>query len=380
MPQIEQAHATAVAPTILADAPVEPVKERRRTIRALTKTIPKSCYENPTWKGLLYLGRDLTVYAAGVGMLLAATSLPMILAGWLVTSLAIAALFVIGHDAAHGSLFKSPRLNYLAGQLAMLPSLHTLSVWAYGHNRVHHAFPGCEGLDFVWHPVTAEEYEKLSRWGKFRHRMDWSIVGAGTYYTREIWWNRLMKMPPPNKMESAFLRDRLAVSAFLVMASAAVAAVGWDQTGTIAGTAWVWAKVLLVPWLLWNALIGWAVYIQHISPTMPWRTRQRWRKYSGQVETTCNYRMPRWLNFFWHNIFVHVPHHVDPRIPFYNLPDAAEALNDADPDVSQTRPYRFGEYFDSIRHCKLYDFDREMWTDYDGKDSLTVDSPPAASA
>ncbi|MDG2303463.1 MAG: fatty acid desaturase [Candidatus Binatia bacterium] len=355
-------------------------QEKRRTIRALARSIPKACYENPTWKGLLYLGRDLTVYALGTGLLLASSSVSLVLAGWFLTSLAIAALFVIGHDAAHGSLFKSPRLNYFVGQLAMLPSLHTFSVWAYGHNRVHHAFPGCEGLDFVWHPVTLEEYQKLSRWEKLRHRMDWSLFGAGTYYTREIWWNRLVNMPPPDKMERAFLRDRIAVTTFLVVMSVAVGWFGWAQTGTIGGALWTWTKVLFVPWFMWNALIGWAVYIQHISPQMPWHTRRRWRKYAGQVETTCNYVMPLWLNFFWHNIFVHVPHHVDPRIPFYNLPDAAKALNKADSDVSQSYPYRFREYFDSTKHCKLYDFEREAWTDYQGANPVTAaDYPPRAA-
>jgi len=380
MPHIDHATASAVAHPMLPEEPVASTHERRRTIRALARAIPKACYENPTWKGLLYLGRDLTVFAASVGFLLASTSAPLILFGWLLSALSIAGLFVIGHDAAHGSLFKSPRLNYLAGQLAMLPSLHTLSVWAYGHNRVHHAFPGCEGLDFVWHPVTAAEYEKLSRWGKIRHRVDWSILGAGTYYTREIWWNRLMRMPPPNKMAGAFLRDRLAVIAYLLMMSAAVAGFGWTQSGTVAGALWMWTKVLLVPWLLWNALIGWAVYIQHIAPDMPWHSRRRWRKYAGQVETTCNFKMPAWLNFFWHNIFVHVPHHVDPRIPFYHLPDAAEALNRAEPDVSQTKPYHWGTYFNSVRHCKLYDFDRETWTSYDGTDSIVPADLPTPNA
>ncbi len=369
MPQItEQVPDT---PSVSSRAPVAPVApsvqahEKRLTIRTLVKSVPKSSYENPTWKGLLYLGRDLALYTVGLALLLGSSSVPLVLVGWILTSLSIAAMFVVGHDAAHGALFKSPRMNYVVGQLAMLPSMHPLSVWAYGHNRVHHAFPGCQGLDFVWHPVTAEEYAGYSRWQKLRHRMDWSLMGAGTYYTREIWWNRLMWITPPNKMNGPYLRDRLAVCAYLVVMSAAVAAFSWEQTGTIGGIAWAWTKVLLVPWLLWNALIGWAVYIQHISPQMPWHSRRRWRKFAGQVETTCNLRMPGWLNVFWHNIFVHVPHHVDPRIPFYNLPEAAEALNRVDSDVSESRPYRFGEYVEATRQCKLYDFERETWTSYD---------------
>lgn len=257
-------------------------------------------------------------------------------------------------------------MNYVAGQLAMLPSLHALSVWAYGHNRVHHAFPGCEGLDFVWHPVTADEYRGLSRWQRLLHRLDWSVLGAGTYYTREIWWNRLVRMPPPRRMEWAFLRDRLVVLAFFVLLSTAVAWLGWQSTGSLGGVVWAWTRTLLVPWLLWNVLSGWAVYIQHISPDMPWQTRRRWRKYAGQVETTCNLQMPWWLNFFWHNIFVHVPHHVDPRIPFYNLPKASRAIQRHDEGVSGTRPFRFREYVESTRHCKLYDFETETWSGYDG--------------
>lgn len=370
MPPIHPTSAEARALDELSHCPSDGHSgAQSRTIRALTKTIPARCYENPTWKGLLYLGRDLCLYALGVGLLLASSSLPSLLAGWTLASLAIAGLFVIGHDAAHGSLFKSDRLNHLAGRLAMLPSLHPSSVWAYGHNRVHHAFPGCEGLDFVWHPVTRAGYARLSPMRKLRHRIDWSFLGAGTYYVREIWWNRLMRMPPPPRMANPFLRDRLAVVAFFVAMSAAAAGFGWEQTETVSGAAWAWTRAVLVPWLLWNVLIGWAVYIQHISPEMPWRTRRRWRKYSGQVETTCNFQMPRWLNFFWHNIFVHVPHHVDPRIPFYNLPRAADALNDADGHVSESRPYNFSEYIASTRHCKLYDFEREAWTGYDGRPS-----------
>jgi omega-6 fatty acid desaturase (delta-12 desaturase) len=161
------------------------------------------------------------------------------------------------------------------------------------------------------------------------------------------------------------------VLAYLAITSGAVAAVGWSQTGSAAGVAWTWTKVLLVPWLMWNVLIGWAVYIQHISPDMAWRSRRRWRKFAGQVETTSNLRMPRYLNFFWHNILVHVPHHVDPRIPFYHLPAANDALASGHADVDDCQPYHFSDYLETTRHCKLYDFEREAWTGYDGALSVS---------
>jgi len=367
MPHIDsEAHFGTPVPTAIAPrAPETGRAQPQRTIRALGRAIPEECYENPTTKGLLYLGRDLALFVASIALLLIAQSWWTVLAGWALSSLTIAGLFVIGHDAAHGALFKSPRLNYLAGQLAMLPSLHPLSVWAYGHNRVHHAFPGCRDLDFVWHPVTREDFQRMSRWQRLRHRLDWSFFGAGTYYVREIWWNRLVCMPPPPQMRDAFRRDRAAVIAYLAILSALASAVGWAQSETFAGAAWAWVRVVLVPWAIWNVMIGFTIYVQHISPTMPWRNRRRWRKYAGQVETTSNLRIPPVLNFFWHNIFVHIPHHVDPRIPFYHLPAAARALSREDPAVKESRPYHFREYVWTVRRCKLYDFEREEWSGYD---------------
>ena len=40
---------------------------------------------------------------------------------------------------------------------------------------------------------------------------------------------------------------------------------------------------------------------------------------------------PEGINFFLHWIMVHVPHHVDMRIPMYHLEDAAEAIEAAFP-------------------------------------------------
>ena len=48
--------------------------------------------------------------------------------------LAMASLFVVGHDACHGSLTPDPRLNNWMASLAFLPSLHTVTGWKSAHN------------------------------------------------------------------------------------------------------------------------------------------------------------------------------------------------------------------------------------------------------
>ena len=65
-------------------------------------------------------------------------------AAWLwglLAGVATAMLFVLGHDACHGSLTPSPRLNRWIGSLAFLPSLTPFSAWELGHNQTHHGTP-----------------------------------------------------------------------------------------------------------------------------------------------------------------------------------------------------------------------------------------------
>jgi omega-6 fatty acid desaturase (delta-12 desaturase) len=79
--------------------------------------------------------------------------------------------------------------------------------------------------------------------------------------------------------------------------------------------------------------------------------------------TTVN-RVPKGFNFFFHWIMIHTPHHVDMRIPMYNLEKAAQAIAKAYPDVVHDTPWRFKDFRQSTRTCKLYDFEQGHWLSY----------------
>jgi omega-6 fatty acid desaturase (delta-12 desaturase) len=83
------------------------------------------------------------------------------------------------------------------------------------------------------------------------------------------------------------------------------------------------------------------------------------------MEGTTVLHIPAWLNFFYHNIFLHVPHHVDMRIPFYHLGEAADAIIARYGDVVRVKRYRFRDYLRATRACKLYDFKTHTWHGYD---------------
>ena len=134
-------------------APVEaPERVRPTGLKPVLDVIPDDCYERSTVRGLGLVARDLIIYGLAVAGL-AMTDNPLLLVPlWFLAGLAVSGLFVIGHDAAHGALFDSDRLNGFIGRLTMLPSLHATEVWIFGHNRVHHGHTLRQGMDFVWHP------------------------------------------------------------------------------------------------------------------------------------------------------------------------------------------------------------------------------------
>src|SRR5262249_3397868 len=65
-------------------------------------------------------------------------------------------------------------------------------------------------------------------------------------------------------------------------------------------------------------------------------------------------------------IMDHPAHHLDPTLPLYVLPESQRELEQqAEPHAVVIR-WTLWDYFHACRACKLYDFDRDCWTDFDG--------------
>jgi acyl-lipid omega-6 desaturase (Delta-12 desaturase) len=373
---------TVTAPTTTAPgATTAPASEApaNGSLKPVIDLIPAAAYENPTWKGLAYFARDLSVYGLVVWGLIVTTNPFGILALEVLAALAVTALFVVAHDSAHGALFSSKRLNSIVGHIAMLPSWHVYEAWILGHNRVHHAYTVRQGYDFVWQPNTAEEYAALGPLGKLRHRFEWSWAGAGAYYIHEVWLTKMMVFDPPSRWKRAIRRDRAFVYGFLATATTALAFLGWSRTGTILGTVWLVVRVLVIPFLAFSFLIGSVVHVHHVQPDIRWWKRREWTKFKAQMEGTTILRTPPGMNFFLHWIMIHVPHHVDMRIPMYNLEMAADAIKAGYPQTVHDEAMSFRDFIANTRQCKLYNYDEGTWLTYaEAERRLTEPTPEAA--
>ena len=228
--------------------------------------IPEQCYVQPTARGLGLVARDLAVYSGVIVALYFAHAWWLVGLLWVLTGFSIAGMFVLGHDAAHGALFANRRLNGVVGRMLMLPSLHLFDAWKLGHNHIHHRHTTKQGMDFVWHPVTPADFAEMNRWRRFVHRIEWSMIGAGSYYLRNIWLKRMVLFTPPAKWVRGVNRDRVLVGAVATVTTFGVLALGGLFSGDILGAIWLVMKLLVVPFLLFGWIIGWTVYVHHIDP------------------------------------------------------------------------------------------------------------------
>ncbi|OAY66541.1 Omega-6 fatty acid desaturase, chloroplastic [Ananas comosus] len=66
--------------------------------------------------------------------------------------------------------------------------------------------------------------------------------------------------------------------------------------------------------------------IHHTAPHIPFKASEEWNAAQAQLGGTVHCNYPRWIEILCHDISVHIPHHISPRIPSYNLRAAHEAL------------------------------------------------------
>ncbi|MDO8365013.1 MAG: fatty acid desaturase [Actinomycetota bacterium] len=357
------------------EAAVHP-RARTQSLNDVRAIIPESCYERSLTRAWLAVLQAIVLYAAPVVGLALTDTWWAVLGLWVLAGLGVAGLFVVGHDASHGALVDSRRLNRGLAQLCMVPSGHVEAAWDLGHNRIHHGYTTRQSFDFVWHPSTVEEYRAMGRLGRLRHRFEWSCFGSGAYFLRTVWWQKMWRFNAPGKRHDAIVRDKFTLGGVLALMLAGTVVLG-ALTGGVVGAFWVPFKMLVVPFLLFVQIIGWTVYVHHVDPDIKWWTRKEWTQFHGQMDSTTILHIPAVLNKLWfYNIMVHVPHHVDARIPFHQLPKAAEAITAAYPDTVRTSRLSPGSYFRATKACKLYDFDAGRWLPY----SAAAAAPAAAPA
>jgi omega-6 fatty acid desaturase (delta-12 desaturase) len=217
--------------------------------------------------------------------------------------------FVVFHDCAHGSLLPSKRANRYVGRILGLFVLAPFSRWRHDH-AVHHGSSGDldrRGVGDIL-TLTTEEYRTRSWNSRLAYRVVRNplvMFGLGPVLAMIVGPRIATRAQRPRLRNSVLLTDM----ALLVIAGGLGWLVGWERLLL------VWAP----PAMLAGSVGIWLFYVQHQFEDAYWRHGDEWSYTDAALSGSSYLRLPRILRFFTGNIGLHHVHHLNARIPNYNL-------------------------------------------------------------
>ncbi len=251
-------------------------------------------------------------------------------------------LFILQHDCGHGSFFASQATSQIVGTGLGLLTLTPYQCWKRQH-AIHHATTSQldhRGIGDVT-IYTVAEFLALSRWRQlkyrlYRHPLVFLGVGPLLYFGLI---QRCTYMLP-----ASWKRERRSVHLTNVMIVVSYIFLGW-----LVGP-WVFVKIQVPIVALASSLGSWLFYIQHqFEPTF-WEHDDDWDFNLAATHGSSFLDLPGPLRWLTANIGFHHIHHLDSRIPNYELQKCHRALPELPPVERLT-------LISSLRclHLKLWD-------------------------
>jgi omega-6 fatty acid desaturase (delta-12 desaturase) len=250
-----------------------------------------------------YLALSALMYLSLSVSYLLALALAIPAAGFLLRT------FMMFHDCAHGAFLPSRRTNTWCGVGLGLVVLTPFHSWRYSH-AVHHGTAGDldrRGVGDV-HTLTVDEYRALPWRGRLGYRLFRNplvMFGFGPIYSLVI-LPRLVKRGMQPRIRRSVMLTNLALLAV-------IGALCWLMG---------WREYLLVQaptvWLAGMAGV-FLFYVQHQFEDTYWEASVDWSFADAALRGSSYLKLPQPLQFFTGNIGLHHVHHLNARIPNYNL-------------------------------------------------------------
>jgi acyl-lipid omega-6 desaturase (Delta-12 desaturase) len=277
-----------------------------------------SCYAQPR------LGRGLIEVATSVVPYLALSVLSYLTLGdslWLTLLLVLPTAgflvrtFTAFHDCAHGALFPSRRANARVGAFLGLFVLSPFLRWRHDH-AVHHASSGDLDRRGVGDVITLTVSEYRSRpWrGRLAYRLIRNPVvmfGLGPVFAMIVGPRIVAREARPRMRNSVLATDAV----LLALVTAICWLIGWQD----------FIAVWLAPAMLAGSTGIWLFYVQHQFEDAYWQNGEDWDYAEAALRGSSYLRLPQPLQFFTGNIGLHHVHHLNARIPNYNLQRAHDS-------------------------------------------------------
>ncbi|KAI8004569.1 hypothetical protein LOK49_LG08G02728 [Camellia lanceoleosa] len=175
----------------------------------------------------------------------------------------------------------------------------------------------CNHRDTAWHPVWREEFDSSP---VLRNAIIYGYGPLRPWMSIAHWlmWHFDVKKFRTNEVK------RVKISLACVIAFMAI---GWPLIIYKAGIMG-WIKFWLMPWLGYHFWMSTFTMVHHTAPHIPFKYSDEWNAAQAQLNGTVHCDYPHWIEILCHHINVHIPHHISPRIPSYNLHAAHQSLRE----------------------------------------------------
>ena len=276
-------------------------------------------YERSDARGAVQLVSVLVMFGAGwvLALRLLDVHYALSLVGSTLIAVAVIRCFIIFHDCGHGSFFKSRAANdivgFASGVLTFTPYYH----WR-GDHALHHRTSGHldrRGIGDVW-TMTVEEYRAASpsrrRYYRAYHST-WVMFTVGPVIKFAV-LQRMVALPDttPRRITRSVHVTNAGIVVFVGLMVVLVGPLRY-------------LAVQVPALVIGGSGAIWLFYVQHCFDGAYWARRDRWRYVDAAIRGSSHLRLGRVLQYVSGNIGFHHLHHLDARIPNYNLPRCARS-------------------------------------------------------
>jgi len=298
-----------------------------------------------------YLGLLVAMYYSLRVSYLLTLGIGVLAAGFLLRT------YIVFHDCTHGSYLPTKRGNQVLGSALGVLVFAPFANWRHNH-AIHHATAA--DLDRRGQgdvpTLTVAEYNARDWRGRLSYRLFRNpliMFGLGPLGAMIL----APRIVPRNARPRIRHSVQLTNLTLAVLVAGACLLIGWRDYLLIQGP----------PALLAGAAGIWLFYVQHQFEDTYWERNTGWTYADAALRGSSYLKLPKILQFFTGNIGLHHVHHLNSRIPNYNL----QAAHDSNP-VFQSVPTL--TIWDGLRATRL-----KLW-DEDARRLVTFPQARAASA
>ncbi|MBL8734049.1 MAG: fatty acid desaturase [Planctomycetes bacterium] len=218
-------------------------------------------------------------------------------------------VFIIFHDCGHGSFLRSRSANRAWGLVTGVLTWTPYDDWRSKHASHHGAVGNLDrrGVGDIW-TLTVREYEAAGWWKRVAYR-------AARNPLVLLFVAPLFLFLVDHRLPSRHATARERRSVWLTSLAILAWAAAWSLVVGVLPYLILQVTVLAVA----GAVGVWLFYSQHQFEGTYWRTSPDWNRLDAALRGSSFLKLPLILQWSTGNIGYHHIHHLDSRIPNYNL-------------------------------------------------------------